>query len=92
MPFSVEISGQREGNNLVLKQDFYPEAHVIWDCLPRGKAPLHEVVDWGVLRPSGIHPDELIVPIISEEPFEAGFTLDVDILQTSTSLYSHITE
>lgn len=91
MPFSVEISGQREGNNLLLEQDFYSDAHVIWDCLPRGEALLHEGVDWGVLRPSGIYP-ELIVPIISEEPFEACLTVDWTMFMTSGSTYCHITE
>ncbi|NQE54824.1 hypothetical protein C5S29_14660 [ANME-1 cluster archaeon GoMg3.2] len=50
MPFSVEIRGQREGNNLLLEPDFYSDAHVIWDCTPSGEAPLHEGADFGVLR------------------------------------------
>ena len=90
MPFSVEIRGQREGDNLLLEPDFYSDAHVIWDCTPSGEAPLHEGADWGELGPC--LPLDRVVPIISEEPFEACFTLDVDMLQTRTSIYCHITE
>ena len=64
MPFFVEIRGQREGDNLLLEQDFYSEAHVIWDCTPSGVAPAHEGADWGVL--GLIIPLAGRVPIISE--------------------------
>jgi hypothetical protein len=94
MNFSVEIRGQREDDQLLLKQDFYPEAHVIWDCTPSGEAPLHEGVDWGVLGPCEIiSTSGTSVPIISEEPFEACLTLDWDMMGlVHTSVYCHITE
>jgi hypothetical protein len=92
MPFSVEISGQIEGNNLLLDQGFYLDAHVIWDCTPRGKAPIHEGVDWGLLGPAGVHP-KFIVPIISEEPFEACLSSDWGYFGlTNESIYCQITE
>nr|QNO58232.1 hypothetical protein DKLEMCON_00014 [Methanosarcinales archaeon ANME-1 ERB7] len=93
MPFSVEISGQREGDSLYLEHDFYSDAHVIYHCTPSGEMFFLEDVDFGVLRYC-CAPLDRGEAIISEEPFEAGHTRVVEMIPglARLSTYCHITE
>jgi len=92
MPFSVEISGQREGDALYLEHDFYSDAHVIYHCTTSGKDICHDGVDHGLLRDRSPALDRGEA-IISEEPFVAGSTYDAEVPGIlRISLYGHIAE